>query len=128
MTPGTTFQYYGEPDACGGTNAFVRFYFETSTSGKFAETNYWWSNPVAIDLASLVAGDQTMTVPLTPDKWSDYYGHFGTAYPVEAAAAVKDVESMGLSFGGGCFFENGGGVSSGGGIFRLVTIAAMAAN
>ncbi|MDE3164792.1 MAG: hypothetical protein KGN36_03225, partial [Acidobacteriota bacterium] len=128
VAPGTTFQYYGEPDACGGTKAFVRFYFETSTSGKFAETNYWWSNPVAIDLASLVAGDQTMTVALTADKWSDYYGHFGTQYPAEFAAAVKDVESMGLSFGGGCFFENGVGVSSGGGIFRLVTIAAMPTN
>ena len=123
VTPGTTFRYYNEPDACGGTKAYVRFYFETSTSGKFAETNYWWSNPVSIDIASLVSGDQTMAVALDPAKWSDYYGHFGSAYPAAFAAAVKDVESIGVSFGGGCFFENGVGVTGGTGTFRLVTFS-----
>lgn len=36
-------------------------------------------------------------------------------------AALRNVKAMGLSFGGGCFFENGVGIQpgSGSGFFRL---------
>ena len=42
--------------------------------------------------------------------------------PAAFAAAVKDVKTIGLSFGGGCYFENGVGIglNSGSGFFRLV--------
>jgi hypothetical protein len=119
VSPTTVFTYYGEPDGCG-RSANVRLYFQTDTGGKFEETDYWWSNPVSVDLEALKSGDQTLTVPLTPDMWSDFYGHYGTDFPVQFNAAVADVQLIGTSFGGGCFFENGVGVSSGGGVFRLM--------
>lgn len=108
---GTDFTYYGEPDGCG-TAPSARLFFETSTPGSFAETDYWWSNPASTTLA-----DGTLTVSATVEgaNWSDYYGHFGIDdphagdYAAGFAAAAANVTGIGLSFGGGCFFENGVG-------------------
>ena len=122
VTPGTQFTYYGAPDPCGRP-ANVRFYFQTNTSGKFEFTDYWWSNPVSVDLEALKAGDQTLTVNFSdPAEWSDWNGQFGFTEPVAFAAAVEDVQFVGLSFGGGCFFENGVGIvpGTGSGFFRLM--------
>ena len=116
--------YYGEPDACGGTTAYVRYYFETSNASGFNETHYWWSNPVAAPLAN--GAVSLAPVSLSGANWSDYYGHFGTDANSDgflgAAAfntAVKNVTTIGLSFGGGCFFENGVGTTDGSGTFTL---------
>jgi hypothetical protein len=124
VATGTQFTYYGDPDGCGRP-ANVRFYFQTNTSGAFEETDYWWSNPVSVDLEALKSGDQTLFVAFDPSAWSDFYGHLGSD-PLDAAAfaaAVKDVREIGLSFGGGCFFENGVGIvpGTGSGSFRLVS-------
>ncbi|TAM80793.1 MAG: hypothetical protein EPN43_14610 [Jatrophihabitans sp.] len=103
---GTVFTYYGERDACGAA-ASARLFFQTSTPGNFAETDYWWSNPSSIPLA---AGTFTITATVAGGGWSDYNGHFGTdAYASGFAAAAAHVTAIGLSFGGGCFFENGVG-------------------
>ena len=131
VTPGTLFEYYGQPDACG-TPASVRFYFQTDTSGKFEETDYWWSNPVSIDLQTLEAIqplDYSMSVSFSnPSQWSDYNGHFGDdpAYSAAFLKAVKNVQFVGLSFGGGCYFENGVGIvpGTGSGNFRLMDFTA----
>jgi hypothetical protein len=124
VTPGTVFNYSGEGDACGNKPS-VRFFFRTNTSGEFQETNYWWSDPVSIDIASLAAGDRSMTVSFDPQNWSDFYGHFGNdpAYADAFNAAVRNVEFVGLSFGGGCFFQNGVGIEpgTGSGTFRLLS-------
>jgi hypothetical protein len=127
VTTGTAFTYYGQPDGCGRP-ANVRFYFQTNTSGKFEETDYWWSNPVSVDLETLKAGDVTLTTGFTGAEWSDFFGHFGSdpAYSAAFTAAVKDVQTIGLSFGGGCFFENGVGIQpgTGSGSFRLMDFTA----
>lgn len=118
------FDYYGEPDACGRP-ANVRLYFQTDTSGKFEETDYWWSNPVSVDLEALKAGDFNLMETLAnPSRWSDYYGHYGSdpLYASAFIAATQDVQFIGVSFGGGCFFANGVGIKSGtgSGKFRLM--------
>jgi hypothetical protein len=119
VTSGQGFTYYNTPP-CGSTPASVRYFFETSYSaGGFNETYYWWSNPVAVVLNS---GPYTLqTVPLTGANWSDYYGHFGNdpAYAAQFNSAVSNVTMIGLSFGGGCFFENGVGTTDGSGTFTL---------
>lgn len=107
---GTSFSYYGEPDACHAA-ASARLFFETSTPGNFAETDYWWSNPASVTLG---AGTATVTAAVDGSDWSDYYGHFGTdsesgSYAAGFAAAAANVTGIGLSFGGGCGFENGVG-------------------
>jgi len=45
-----------------------------------------------------------------PAEWSDWNGQRGTATPAVTAAfveATQHVQSIGLSFGGECFFETG---------------------
>lgn len=115
------FTYYG---TCGSTPASVRYFFETSNAGGFDETHYWWSNPVAAPLAN---GSVSLPpVPLTGANWSDFYGHFGDdpQYAAGFNAAVSNVTEIGVSFGGGCFFENGVGTTNGSGSFTLNSYAA----
>ncbi|MEP6920976.1 MAG: hypothetical protein ABI967_07615 [bacterium] len=114
------FIYYGQGTASNpcGTPANVRLYFETN-SNELGESQYWWSNPVSYPLAN---GPATLTSTLNPANWSDRDGHFGTfdaAHTAAFAASVADVQQIGLSFGGGCFFANGVGTSDGSGTFTL---------
>lgn len=125
VSPSATFTF-GGPAYCGGTNPpYFRYYFETSSGGGFSETHYWWSNPVHADLVGNGAVSLAL-VPLTGANWSDYYGHFGNdpAYAAGFTAAVANVTTIGLSFGGDCFFENGVGTTDGSGTFVLNTYSA----
>ena len=103
------FTYYGDASANCDTGTSVRLFFETSAAGGFAETHYWWSNPVGA--AELGKGTITLSATITPAEWSDFYGHFGNASGFVAAfeAAAANVTGIGLSFGGGNGFENGVG-------------------
>jgi hypothetical protein len=127
----TDFDYYGEPDVCdtAGTNgANVRFFFQTQTTGPFNPMDYWWANSSTshVQLNDLKAGDITITNSFLPSQWSDWDGHFADdpLRPEHLAAfnaALHNVKAIGLSFGGGCFFENGVGIEAGtgSGFFRL---------
>jgi hypothetical protein len=113
------FIYFGEP-SCGNTISTVRLFFQTSNAGGFNETHYWWSNPLSAVLAN-TGGTITLTASLNdPGAWSDFFGHFGNdpAFP-GFFDAVSNVTTIGLSFGGGCFFENGVGTTDGSGTFTL---------
>jgi hypothetical protein len=120
LTTGNTITYFNEPDACGGTTAYVRYFFQTSNAGGFDETHYWWSNPVS---SPLTGNGSANLAPVGFDgsNWSDFYGHFGNdpAYSAGFASAVSNITTIGLSFGGGCFFENGVGTTDGSGTFTL---------
>jgi hypothetical protein len=53
--------------------------------------------------------------------WSDWNGKFNDDSPEVMAAfqvAIQNVQTVGLSFGGGCFFENGVTTSDGSGTFN----------
>jgi hypothetical protein len=88
---------------CTPDNQTVRFYF---ASPGFAFTHFWWSNPASVTLAGATA-TATITVPLDTTGWSDFNGQPATSVPAAFSAAVAKVSTVGLSFGGGCFFENG---------------------
>ena len=114
------FTYFGEGTADNpcGTPANTRLFFQTSNAGGFDETHYWWSNPESQLLAD---GQWQLTATVEPAEWSDFYGHFGSdpLYTTGFLAAASNVTSIGLSFGGGCFFENGVGTTDGSGSFTL---------
>ena len=100
-----------------GTPANVRLYFESTPPGaKFAYTNYWWSNPVS---ATLTNGAVHLSTTLDSTNWSDWNGQPGTTQQTGFDTAARNITSVGLSFGGGCFFENGVGTSDGSGTFFL---------
>lgn len=97
--------------------AAVRFYFRSpSASGPSTGTppagfytQFWWSNPVNLLLAS---GNQSgpLTVSMSdPTQWSDWDGQSATNPAVMEAfiEATHKVLEIGLSFGGECFFETG---------------------
>ena len=114
------FTYSGEGTADNpcGTPANTRLFFETSNAGGFDETHFWWSNPSSAVLAN---GTFTVTANVNGAQWSDFFGHFGSDPNFSAGFdhAAANVTMIGLSFGGGCFFENGVGTSDGSGTFTL---------
>jgi hypothetical protein len=118
--PGTTFTYDTTNNPCGSP-ASVRIRF-TSTSGPFAYTDYWWADAAgSITLAP--GGPVTLQVKIEPadplNPWSDWNGQPSAANAAAFNAAASNITSVGLSFGGGCFFENGVGTSDGSGVFTL---------
>ena len=105
------FSYYGQgtPSNPCGTPASVRLYFQTSNAGGFDPANYWWSNPGGSQVLQVSVNTVTVSAQVSPDQWSDWNGQAGTVALVGFVAAEAHVTDIGLSFGGGCFFENGVG-------------------
>ncbi len=119
--PATTFmtQHNGGANCSSNFPATVRFYFVSpSASGSTVGTppagfytQFWWSNPTNVPLT---AGNQTpvtiTAVVSDPDEWSDWNGQRASSSPEVLAAfekAIQNVQTVGLSFGGLCFFETG---------------------
>jgi hypothetical protein len=157
--PGTTFMYFnndGTGTLQGGwadPGGFVRLYFnKVNTEGcptgwhperPDCEAQYWWSNPLYIDLPDLAALGKKgikLEVRLDPEFWSDRDGHMGNtpqenicwdAYASISAgcmdvdhvaafnAAVANVKKVGLSFGGNGWWAFGCGASAPGAMFKL---------
>jgi hypothetical protein len=106
-------------DCVSNTPAAVRFFFRSpSASGPSTGTppagfytQFWWSNPVNLQL---LTGNQTPTLITAsmsdPNEWSDWNGQRGDSSPGVMEAfleATHKVQAIGLSFGGECFFETG---------------------
>jgi hypothetical protein len=75
----------------------------------------------------LANGTLTVTATLNdPSAWSDWNGKSGTDHVASAGftAAAANVTTIGLSFGGGCFFENGVGTDNGSGTVVLNSYSA----
>ena len=67
-----TFTYGGEP-SCGGTTANARLFFESR--GKFAYTNYWWSNRAYRIIHNNVACDvRTSYLRVSYTRYGGYAG------------------------------------------------------
>ena len=119
---GTTFSYWDNDLGEWGAAApggFVRLYIAGVNPALVGcepgwhperpdcEAQYWWSNPLHIDLADLAAlGTKGITLGalLDPANWSDRDGHtgiFDADHTLWFNAAVKNATKMGLSFGGG---------------------------
>ena len=122
VTDGATFTYGGEGTASNPcvSPAAVRLYFESIPPGtKFAFTNYWWAD---VSPASAVLANGAYTLTATVDAtqaWSDWNGQPSSTNAQAFNAAAANATAVGLSFGGGCFFENGVGTTDGSGTLTL---------
>jgi hypothetical protein len=106
-------------DCVSNVPAAVRFYFtspsasgpSTGTPPAGFYTHFWWSNPVDVRLLTGAQPDQTIVASMSdPNEWSDWNGQRGDSSPAVMEAfleATHKVQSVGLSFGGECFFETG---------------------
>jgi hypothetical protein len=114
------FNYMTEAINTCATPASVRP-FIWSHRNSFDEFDRWWSGSTAYTLA---AGTTTLSVPLSPDRWSSVFGKIGNADAAAQAgftSALRNVSSLGLTFGGGCFFGHGVFVQGGRAQFVLVS-------
>jgi len=109
---------------CTPDNQSVRLFFTSGGTGagdpRGFYTTFWWSNPASLTLTHDANGTFSASLG-DPSKWSDWNGKQGNSSPDVTAAfktATTKVLSVGLSFGGGCFFENGVTTSDGSGIFN----------
>jgi len=100
------------PQASGTTGPDTRGFY----------TQFWWSNPMSIPLVAAPQAPMTITQPVNaPGMWSDLNGTFNNSSSETMDAfliAIQNVKMVGLSFGGGCFFENGVTTSDGAGTFN----------
>lgn len=112
---------YNLEDNVPGYSPTVRIFFETSTPGSFAETDYWWSHAGAANI-SVSGSVMTITADVgDASDWSDFNGHFASdaQYSDAFESAAAHATYVGLSFGGGYFFANGVGVEDGTATFHL---------
>lgn len=93
------------------TPANVHLYFstravydvnESSTPG--GDSQYWWSSAGAIMVDNTTA---TITAQIDPSKWSNGLGKMGDTLPAEFWSAVNGAVTVGMSLGGGCFYDVG---------------------
>jgi hypothetical protein len=104
----------GGGDCTNNIPAALRFYFTSpeasgpSTGSPPAGfyTKFWWSNPVHMDMVTGIQNG-AISQSMSPTGWSDWNGQPATEFPATFAEAVSHVQSIGLSFGGDCFFETG---------------------
>jgi len=128
VSGGTTGTFkYQNGDGCTYP-ANVRFYFTSprasgttgpGTTGFY--TQFWWSNPANVQLLTENQGPTPISAVVSdPNEWSDWNGK-GAASSLEVTeafmVAIHNVQTVGLSFGGGCFFENGVTTTDGMGTF-----------
>ncbi len=127
---GTTFENYN--DYCGTQIPTVGLYFQTSSTGGFNPSAYWWST-TRVPVTDLVDSTMPLSTVLSGANWSNYYGQAGdsnssyteggTTYPAPApyfTAAVANITSWGVSFGGGCHYASGVGTPTGSATFTLL--------
>lgn len=117
-TGNPSFFWQTEPvNNCTGTPAGVHPMFVAFYTGAFVPTVEWWSNPYYYPLGT---NTQSLQIPISPNSWSDEQGHFANSSDASLAAfnsAMGNINTLGVSFGGGCF--TGHGVSVVGGTARI---------
>jgi len=86
--------------------AHVRAYLEDRDFKSHPSDDFtrWWSNPIAVEI---VDGVWTASTPIALGFWSSVYGTWNQDYPAQWAHALARPSSMGMTFGGGCFFGHG---------------------
>lgn len=112
-----TFQYYTNTNNTCGDPATVRPFIWASNQS-WADGDRWWSSVAYV----LAPGSVTFTVPLDPALWSGVYGEWANQDAQTLAwwaEALANISSIGLTFGGGCFFGHGVYVTGGTARFTL---------
>ena len=98
--------------------ATFRLYLERKDDLDLQNPNgRWWANGSKYDLGPQDNQVHVITVPLTPDKWSNVYGKFDTK---AFESALANVGWFGLTFGGQDFAGHGVALTSGTSKFILI--------
>ena len=110
-TGNPVFQYYVEPGNPRSNIASGAFRFLIWSGNQNPNDGYrWWG---ATELVGLSAGRKTMSIPLDPVNWSGVMGLRGNVDIANWNNAIRNVSSIGLTFGGNYFFGHGVYVTGG---------------
>jgi hypothetical protein len=99
-----------------GSNPTMRVYFQGGSAGTDAnspdgyEGQQWWADATPAMISLNGTTDFTLHItanPADPEGWCDWNGQQASANPDLFNAAASHVRDLGLSFGGGDFYENG---------------------
>ena len=107
---------------CTPENPTVRLFFAKKNWLKSNQYARWWANPINPAIVGsylLQNGMVTMSVPFDPANWTDVMGGRGTDNVIEFTKAIAAINEVGVTFGGGCFFGHGVGVSGGTAVFKI---------
>lgn len=124
-TQDAVFNYKLNPNNTGSQPPSAHLYFQrvgdTVTGQGDYEYYRWWAVEPFLELKP---GSTTadLSVLLTPDKWISVYGKRGDTNETTQAffkAAVSNMGSMGLTFGGGSFYGHGLNLTAGAAKFYL---------
>jgi hypothetical protein len=120
------FVYNLQPDNICVYPAQVRFLLQENgddLSGANGKQYFrWWSNSVTYQLASGAANLRASLTDLS--QWTSVFGekaNASVAATVGFKQAIANLENVGFSFGGGCFYGHGVRVSGGGARFSLIS-------
>lgn len=83
------------------------FAYRNDWSGEFSR---WWASQ---GWTLVAPGTYQWSVPFQPDLWTSVYGKSGAQAPAQFADALKNISSVGFTFGGGCFYGHGVYVAGG---------------
>jgi hypothetical protein len=129
-TVGTpTFDWQSEAsNTCALPPASVRAFFYSQLSTlRHNYTNEWWANTSNsyYILQDTNGTSVTLSVSFNPANWSSVYGVLGNQDVKDFTAALANINDIGLSYGGGCFFGHGVSVSGGEATFTLQSLNAQ---
>jgi hypothetical protein len=109
LTGSPVFKHTGWKDPCPNPPTVRPFIWAHNNS--FNDGDRWWAVATAVDLqAALTQGEFTLSVPINPANFSGVTGHMaseGGIYTTQWNAAITNVSSIGVTFGGGCSFGHG---------------------
>lgn len=133
VTSNPQFRYGGQGQwNLGSAPANTRLFISTSSapysnSGyKACPSCYWFNAAVSVQIKA-TTGTATLQDTLDPSRWSNANGQLGSSVPSEFTNAIANVRQIGLSYGGGSFYDVGIAITNGTGIatFQLLTFSAQ---
>ncbi len=117
QTQDASFNYLLEPEnTCVNSASFRPFFWTRNLYGEFDR----WFTSSGIELKNGASEVFSLEVDFDPSLWSSVYGKSGSDYEYEFRSALKNIEYVGIVFGGGCFFGHGIRLSQGQAKFKLV--------
>jgi hypothetical protein len=102
--------------------ATFRLFFEQQNDELTNANGRWWYDEIIYNLGSQDNQTLTVTVPLTPDQWTNVDGEQN---PQAFSAALANIGSVGMTFGRQYFAGHGVALSSGSAKFILISYSVM---
>ena len=113
---------FDSTNICTPENPAVRLFFAKKNWIRGGDYARWWANPINpayMGSYVLANGLVTLSVPFDPAQWTSVMGVRGSDNVAEFTKAIANINEVGVTFGGGCFFGHGVAVTNGTATFKV---------